>query len=73
MENDMSELDRLANELEAEQLSNEDLEEIIRMVRSRLAGYDAKSRAKTEEAETVNIFEVVKVPEPTIKLVRRKI
>jgi hypothetical protein len=69
----MSELDRLANELETEQLTNEDLEEIIRMVRTRLAGYDAKSRAKTEEAETVNIFDVVKVPEPVVKLVRRKI
>jgi hypothetical protein len=69
----MSELDRLANELEAEQLSNEDLEEIIRMVRSRLAGYDIKARAKTQEAETANIFDVVKIAPPVIKLNRRKI
>jgi hypothetical protein len=70
----MSELDRLANELEAEQLSNEDLEEIIRMVRSRLAGYEKqpRSHAKTEEVETANIWDVVKMPEPKIKMVRRK-
>ena len=69
----MNELNRLAAELEAEQLTNEDLEEIIRMVRSRLAGYDASARAKTGEAESANIWDVVKVPEPTVKLVRRKI
>ena len=69
----MSELNRLAAELEAEQLTNEDIEEIIRMVRTRLAGYDAGARAKTQEAEGANIWDVIKLPEPTVKLVRRKI
>ncbi len=69
----MSELNRLAAELEAEQLSNEDLENIIRMVRQRLSGYDAGARARSAEAESANIFDIVKVPEPTVKLVRRKI
>jgi hypothetical protein len=66
-----TELDRLASELEAEQLTNEDIEAIILMVRQRLAGYDAGARARTQEAESVNIFDVVKVPEQTIKLKRR--
>jgi hypothetical protein len=66
-----TELDRLASELEAEQLTNEDIENIILMVRQRLAGYKMDARAKTQEAETVNIFDIVKVPEPTIKLRRR--
>ena len=69
----MSELDRLANELEVEKLTNEDIEEIIRMVRSRLAGYDVKSRARTEEAETANIFDIIKMPEPKVRLNRRKL
>jgi len=66
-----TELDRLANELEAEHLTNEDIENIILMVRQRLAGYDAHARAKTQEAESVNIFDVVKIEQPTIKLKRR--
>ena len=67
----MSELDRLANEREAEKLPDEDILEIIRMIRSRLAGYDIKAKPKTKEAEAVNIFDVIKIPEPKIKLVRR--
>ena len=69
----MSELNRLAAELEAEQLTNEDIEEIIRMVRTRLSGYDAGAKPRTQEAESANIWDVIKMPQPTIKLVRRKI
>jgi len=70
----MSELDRLANELEAEQLTSEDLDNIIKMVRSRLSGYDMGNlKVKTSEAEDVNIFDVIKVAPPKVNIVRRKI
>jgi hypothetical protein len=67
----MNELNRLANELEAEQLTDEDIDNIIQMVRQRLSGYDAGARVKSAAAESANIWDVVKVPEPTIKLKRR--
>ena len=67
----MNELNRLAEQLEAEQLTNEDLDDIIRMVRQRLAGYSAGARAKSEESESVNLMDIVKIPQAEIKLKRR--
>jgi len=67
----MTELDRLANELEAEQLTDEDIDLIILEVRKRLAGYDAAARAKTSEAESANIWDIVKAAPPKINLRRR--
>jgi hypothetical protein len=67
----MNELNRLAEQLEAEELTNEDIENIIMMVRQRLAGYDAGARAKTSEAESVNLMDIVQIPKVEIKLKRR--
>jgi hypothetical protein len=70
----MTELDRLANELEAEQFTIDDLEAIIRLTRQRIAGYTASdSKVKTEAEEKISIWDIVKKPEPTVKLVRRRV
>jgi hypothetical protein len=72
----MNELNRLANELEAEQFTMEDVEQIIKLTRQRIAGYtagDSKTRVKTESEEKISIWDIVKKPEPSVKLVRRRV
>lgn len=69
-----SELNRLANELEAEQFTMEDLERIIELTRQRIAGYTAgDSRVKTEAEEKISIWDIVKKPEPVVRLNRRRV